>query len=62
MCVVLAGNAYAGSSAKAGSASEFQKALDSGAADITITSSFSGNFVIPRWAARISGARASIEN
>lgn len=60
MCVVLAGNAYAGSTARAGSKSQFQEALDSGATDITITSSFSGNFVIPRWVAKISGSRQGI--
>lgn len=60
ICVLMAGNAYAGSSARAGSASEFQEALESGATDITITSSFSGNFIIPRWVAKISGARSDI--
>ena len=60
MFMSASGEAFARSSARAGSASEFQKALDSGATDITITSSFRGNFVIPRWVYSISGTGQNI--
>ena len=52
--------ASAASSRTAGNAQEFQEALDSGAAEITITSSFRGNFFIPRWVSSITGKGRNI--
>ena len=43
-----------------GDAKAFQQALDDGITDITITSSFSGNFIIPRWVYSISGRNSNI--
>ena len=60
VCLVFTGSASARSSVRVGSAEEFQKALDDGVTDITITSSFSGNFVIPRWVYSISGTSQNI--
>ena len=52
--------ASAASSRTAGNAQEFQEELDSGAAEITITSSFRGNFFIPRWVSSITGKGRNI--
>ena len=60
VCVLFAGSASARSSVSVSNAEEFQKALDGGITDIRITSSFSGNFVIPRWVYSISGTSQNI--
>ena len=54
--ISFADNAWA----YAGNAEELQKALNSGAISITITSSLSGNFDVPRWIYSIKGSNAGI--
>ena len=58
ICLLLAETAFA--ITYAGTAEEFQEALDSGEPNIRITASFKGNFVIPRWVSSISGSRKEI--
>ena len=41
-------------------ADELQQALDDGITDIRITSSISGNFIVPRWVSSLSGTGAQV--
>ena len=61
IALLFSDNAVAGkNSRRVSNAEDFQKALDDGVTDITITQSFSGNFVIPRYIWTIKGVDPDI--